>query len=65
MMKEFIKVYNKNKEDIEKFIMTTLKNNGCILSEAATNYKRIFQSFPSMELIYITDQNFDEKSSAG
>ena len=62
-MKEFIKVYNKNREDIEKFIMTTLRNNGCILSEASTNYKKIFQSFPSMELIYITDENFDQTSS--
>jgi len=61
-MKEFIKVYNKNKEDIEKFIITTLKNNGCILSEASTNYKKIFQSFPSMELVYITDENFDQTS---
>ena len=63
MMKEFIKVYNKNKEDIEKFVMTTLRNNGCILSEASTNYKKIFQSFPSMELIYITDENFDQTSA--
>lgn len=61
-MKEFIKVYNKNQEDIEKFIMSTLRNNGCILSEASTNYKKIFQSFPSMELIYITDKYFDQIS---
>ena len=61
-MKEFIKVYNKNQEDIEKFIITTLKNNGCILSEASTNYKKIFHSFPSMELVYITDENFDQTS---
>jgi len=62
-MKEFIKVYNKNKEDIEKFIITTLKNNGSILSESSTNYKTIFHSFPSMELIYIADENFDQTSS--
>jgi hypothetical protein len=61
-MKEFIKVYNENKEEIEKFIVTTLKNNGSILSTASTNYKKIFQSFPSMELIYITDENFDQTS---
>jgi len=27
-MKEFIRVYHQNKEDIENFMMTTLKNSG-------------------------------------
>jgi len=62
-MKEFIKVYNKNKEDIEKFIVTTLKNTGLILVDRHHPYKKLFQTFPSMELIYTTDQNFDQISS--
>ena len=41
-MKEFIKVYDENQEDIEKFIITTLKNNGSILSETSNNYKKVF-----------------------
>jgi hypothetical protein len=58
-MKEFIEVYKENQEDIETFIITTLKNTGSILSEASKNYKKIFQTFPSMELLYITDQDFN------
>lgn len=54
-MKEFIKIYEKNKEDIEKFIITTLKNNGSVLAKSSSNYKKFFKVFPSMELIYITD----------
>jgi hypothetical protein len=61
-MKEFIKVYNKNQEDIEKFIITTLENSGLILTNTSKKYKKLFQTFPSMELIYITDENFDQTS---
>jgi hypothetical protein len=61
-MKEFIKVYNKNQDDIEKFIITTLKNSGLILTNTSKKYKKLFQAFPSMELIYITDENFDQTS---
>lgn len=59
-MKEFIKVYDENQEDIEKFIITTLKNNGSILAETSSHYKKVFQTFPSMELIYVTDQEFNQ-----
>ncbi|WP_373031103.1 hypothetical protein [Sulfurovum sp.] len=59
-MKEFVKVYEENQEDIEKFIITTLKNNGSILAETSSNYKKVFQSFPSMELLYVTDQDFKQ-----
>jgi len=57
-MKEFIKIYEKNKEDIEKFIITTLKNNGSVLEKSSSNYKKFFKVFPSMELIYVTDSNY-------
>lgn len=57
-MKEFIKIYEKNKEDIEKFIITTLKNNGSILEKSSSNYKKFFKVFPSMELIYVTDSGY-------
>jgi len=59
-MKEFINVYEENLEDIEKFIITTLKNNGSLLAEASNKYKKIFKTFPSMELAYITDQDFNQ-----
>jgi len=61
-VKEFVKVYTNNQEDIEKFIMTTLKNNGSILAETSHKYKKVFQTFPSMELIYVTDLHFNQDS---
>lgn len=57
-MKEFIKVYEEHQEDIEKFIITTLKNNGSILAKASSHYKKAFRMFPSMELIYVTDLDY-------
>jgi len=62
-MKEFIKVYEENQEDIEKFIITTLKNTGSLLTASQTEYKKIFQTFPSMELAYVTDVNFVQTSA--
>jgi len=62
-MKEFIKVYKENQEDIEKFIITTLKNNGSILAESSEKYKKLFKTFPSMELAYITDENFNQSDA--
>ncbi len=61
-MKEFIEVYKENQDDIEKFIITTLKNTGSVLSETSNDYKKIFQAYPSMELLYITDQDFNQTS---
>jgi len=62
-MKEFISVYNENQEDIGKFIIATLKNNSSLLNQEPTNYKKIFESFPSMELVYITDCKFNQISA--
>lgn len=59
-MKAFIKVYEENQEDIEKFIITTLKNNGSILAETSRKYKKLFKTFPSMELAYVTDEEFNQ-----
>ena len=57
-MKDFIKIYQEHKEEIELFIISTLENNGSISSVEPKNYHKNFQSFPSMELVYITDENF-------
>jgi len=61
-MKEFIKIYEDNQDDIEKFLLTTLKNTGSLLEASQTEYKKIFQTFPSMELAYITNADFVQES---
>lgn len=59
-MKEFIRIYEENKEDIEKFILATLRNNSSTLLETMKNRKKTFQAFPLMELIYMTDLDFNQ-----
>jgi len=61
-MKEFVKVYEENRENIENFIVTTLRNGGSILDESSDDYKKVFQAFPSMELMYITTIQFSQVS---
>jgi hypothetical protein len=55
MMKEFIKVYKKNQNDIKEFIVSTMKNHGNISAMTVSNYKQLFAHFPSLELVYETD----------
>ncbi len=54
-MKEFIEIYREHQEEIESFVISTLKNNGAIVDDEISHYKQNFDHFPSMELLYITD----------
>jgi hypothetical protein len=54
-MRDFISVYQEHRDDIESFIIETLKNNRQMLEDEVSFYKKNFEHFPSMELLYITD----------
>jgi len=54
-MNEFIEIYRENQEDIESFVIATLKNNDSIQKNEISYYQKNFDYFPSMELFYITD----------
>jgi len=59
-MKELINTYKEHREDIESFMINTLKNNGKIHGDEVECYKENFKSFPSMELLYITNEAFEQ-----
>jgi hypothetical protein len=59
-MKEFINTYKEHRDDIESFIINTLKNNGKIHGDEIECYKENFKHFPSMELLYITDEQCEQ-----
>ncbi len=59
-MKEIITVYEDNQENIEKFVIMTLKNNGSLLTEASKHFKKVFKTFPSLELAYTADEAFNQ-----
>lgn len=62
-MKEFIEVYEQNKEEIEFFIIESIQNIDSIEKQRATNFKKLFQIFTSLELIYEVDKNSKIQSS--
>lgn len=55
-MKEFINIYKEHQKGIEAFLINTLKNNGSMGEDEIERYKENFNSFPSMELLYVTDR---------
>ena len=62
-MKDFITIYHDNQADIEKFLIATLNHNDTILSEESKCFKKVFSTFPSLELIYVTDEVYMQTSS--
>lgn len=55
-MQEFMETYIKNQEDIEKFLIETIRNLGHLNLREENNYEKIYSVFPSLELIYICDK---------
>lgn len=51
-MKEFIEIYEENREKIEFFITESIKNVGSLKACEKDKYKKLFNIFPSLELIY-------------
>lgn len=54
-MREFIGIYRVNKDEIEQFVHETLENIGQLDRHKNSNYKKLFDIFPSLELIYGAD----------
>lgn len=56
-MKEFISIYKENQEEINEFITITLKNMGVISNMVSGDFKKLFETFKSLELVYLTDND--------
>lgn len=57
-MQEFIQIYEKNKTEIDRFLIQTVRNNAEFLSTDESKVKQFFNIFNSLELIYITDKDY-------
>ncbi|WP_319379774.1 hypothetical protein [Thiomicrorhabdus sp.] len=62
-MKEYIELYELNKGDIEKFLIETIRNNGQYVSVDEIKVQQFYNILPSLELIYITDKQFQQISA--
>lgn len=54
-MQEFMVTYREHIKDIESFLTETVKNSGDLGMKEASNYEKLFQIFPSLELVYVCD----------
>lgn len=61
-MQEFISIYNEHKTGIEKFLVETLRNNAQYMTSDVSSIKSFFGIFPSLELIYVSDEMFKQTS---
>lgn len=62
-MQEFMETYKTNVNDIEKFLIETIKNSGELSLKENSNFEKLFDVFPSLELIYVCDkENFIQVS---
>jgi len=56
-MQEFMTTYRNNMEDIENFLIETIRNVGNLSSKKDKNFTKLFKVFPSLELTYICDRD--------
>lgn len=52
-MKEYLNIYESQKEKIEDFLQESLYNLGSLKILEKDNFSELFSLFPSLELIYI------------
>ncbi len=56
-MQEFIETYTKNTTDIENFLIETIRNLGHLQLQEHNKYNKLFNTFPSLELLYICEKD--------
>ena len=54
-MQEFMETYRAHAENIESFLLQTINNVGNFASREDTDFEKLFNVFPSLELVYICD----------
>lgn len=54
-MREYIEIYHHNQKKIESFIEDSLEKQNQVKDQLGEKFKKLFKSFPSLELIYMID----------
>ena len=63
-MREFIETYNAHQDEIEFFIEESIKNLGNLFIHKKDNFSKVFNVFPSLELIYFTNKDTKIQSAS-
>lgn len=62
-MKEFIETYKQHQEEIEFFLQESVRNLGSLKAHKNNDFSKLFNLFPSLELIYFTNKDTKIQSS--
>ncbi|MAD43093.1 MAG: hypothetical protein CL623_11980 [Arcobacter sp.] len=62
-MKEFIETYKQHQEEIEFFLQESVRNLGSLKAHKKNEFAKLFNLFPSLELIYFTNKDTKIQSS--
>jgi len=60
-MISLVKIYQEHQSDIESFIVDNIHHNG-VASLEDTDLEGFFKTFKSLQLLYITDENYQQSS---
>lgn len=63
-MKEFIETYKNHQEEIEFFLQESIRNLGDLKAHEKNEFSKLFNLFPSLELIYFTNKDTKIQTSA-
>lgn len=63
-MKEYIEIYNQHQEKIEAFIEESIENLAPLCNHSENNFKLIFNTFASLELVYVVNATTKIQTSA-
>ena len=63
-MREYIEIYNTNKDKIESIIQSSIENLDKLSNEAENFYQKLFATFPSLEVVYTVDAISKMQTSA-
>jgi len=56
-MHEFMDTYKSNINNIENFLTETIKNSADLSLQESDNFKKLYEIFPSLELVYICEKS--------
>lgn len=62
-MKEFIETYKEHQKEIEFFLQESVRNLGSLTAHKESEFSKLFNLFPSLELIYFTNKDTKIQSS--
>jgi len=63
-MKEYIEIYYKNRTSIESFLEDTLNNLGSLCEFGDSDFKALYKTFPSLELVYVVNSKTKIQTSS-